>query len=41
MPITAGLSTYLLPYGLPVLTMPFVLCSWLFLGARKVLSTSY
>ncbi|XBO87276.1 urea transporter [Bacillus licheniformis] len=36
-PITAGLSTYLLPYGLPVLTMPFVLCSWLFLGARKVL----
>ncbi|WP_326923990.1 urea transporter [Bacillus haynesii] len=38
-PITAGLSTYLLPYGLPVLTMPFVLCSWLFLGARKVLST--
>ncbi|WP_326924891.1 urea transporter, partial [Bacillus haynesii] len=37
-PITAGLSTYLLPYGLPVLTMPFVLCSWLFLGARKVLS---
>ncbi|MGL3988081.1 urea transporter [Bacillus [licheniformis] CMCC 63516] len=36
-PITAGLSTYLLPYGLPALTMPFVLCSWLFLGARKVL----
>jgi urea transporter len=36
-PITAGLSTLLLPYGLPVLTMPFVLCSWLFLGARKIL----
>ena len=36
-PITAGLSTCLLPYGLPALTMPFVLCSWLFLGARKVL----
>ncbi len=36
-PITAGLSTFLLPYGLPALTMPFVLCSWLFLGARKLL----
>jgi urea transporter len=34
-PITAGLSTLLLPYGLPALTMPFVLCTWLFLGARK------
>jgi urea transporter len=36
-PIAAGLSIWLLPYGLPVLTMPFVLCSWLILGARKVL----
>jgi urea transporter len=36
-PITAGMSTWLLPYGLPALTMPFVLCTWLFLGARKVL----
>lgn len=36
-PITAGLSTLLLPYGLPALTMPFVLCSWMFLGARKIL----
>jgi len=36
-PITAGLSTFLLPYGLPALTMPFVLCSWLFLSARKVM----
>ena len=36
-PIAAGISTFLLPYGLPVLTMPFVLCSWLFLGSRKVL----
>lgn len=35
-PITAGLSTLLLPYGLPALTMPFVLCSWMFLGARKI-----
>ncbi|MCQ6282453.1 urea transporter [Bacillus sp. EB600] len=36
-PIAAGLSIWLLPYGLPALTMPFVLCSWMFLGARKVL----
>lgn len=36
-PITAGVSTFLIPYGLPALTMPFVLCSWLFLGARKIL----
>ncbi|WP_342431243.1 urea transporter [Neobacillus sp. FSL H8-0543] len=35
-PITAGLGTFLLPYGLPVLTFPFVLCSWLVLSARKV-----
>ncbi|MBU8880704.1 urea transporter [Bacillus sp. FJAT-29790] len=36
--ITASLDTWLLPFGLPVLTMPFVLTTWLFLGARKVLS---
>lgn len=36
-PITASMDTWLLPYGLPALTMPFVLCTWLFLGARKVL----
>jgi urea transporter len=36
-PITAGLSTFLLPYGLPALTMPFVLCSWLILSARKLM----
>ena len=36
-PITAGLSTFLLPYGLPALTMPFVLCTWLFLSARKIM----
>ena len=36
-PIAAAVSTWLLPYGLPVLTMPFVLCSWLFIAARKVL----
>ncbi|MGN7397894.1 urea transporter [Peribacillus frigoritolerans] len=36
-PITAAISTWLLPYGLPALTMPFVLCSWLFLGSRRIL----
>lgn len=36
-PITASISTWLLPFGLPALTMPFVLCTWLILGARKVL----
>ncbi|MEH7092982.1 urea transporter (plasmid) [Priestia megaterium] len=36
-PITASVSTILMPYGLPALTMPFVLCTWIFLGARKVL----
>ncbi|MEH7179225.1 urea transporter [Neobacillus vireti] len=36
-PITASIVTLLLPYGLPALTMPFVLCTWIFLGARKVL----
>lgn len=36
-PIAASVVTSLLPYGLPVLTMPFVLCTWVFLGARKVL----
>jgi len=36
-PLTASFSTWLLPYGLPVLTMPFVLSTWLFLGTRKVM----
>jgi len=36
-PFTASVATWLLPYGLPALTMPFVLSAWLFLGARKVL----
>ena len=36
-PLTASMSTWLLPYGLPALTMPFVLSTWLFLGARKIL----
>ncbi len=36
-PITASIATWLIPFGLPALTMPFVLCTWLILGARKVL----
>lgn len=36
-PITAGIHTLLLPYGLPTLTMPFVLVTWIFIGAGKVL----
>ena len=38
-PLTASVTTWLLPYGLPALTMPFVLSTWLLLGARKVLPT--
>lgn len=36
-PITASLHTWLLPFGLPPLTLPFVLTTWIFLSARKVL----
>ncbi|TJX12932.1 urea transporter [Tissierella creatinini] len=36
-PLTAGMNTWLSIYGLPVLTMPFVLVTWIFIGARKVL----
>jgi urea transporter len=35
--LAASISTWLLPYGLSPLTMPFVLSTWLLLGARKVL----
>lgn len=35
-PVTAGLELLLDPLGLPALTFPFILCSWLFIGARKV-----
>ncbi|MGG3892139.1 urea transporter [Metabacillus fastidiosus] len=35
--ITASISSLLVPYGLPILTMPFVLCSWMFLSAKKIL----
>lgn len=36
-PITASINTLLLPYGIPPLTMPFVLVTWIFIGARRVL----
>ena len=36
-PIAASLHTWLLPFGLPPLTLPFVLSTWIFLSARKVL----
>ncbi|KMY49958.1 urea transporter [Peribacillus loiseleuriae] len=36
-PITAAVTSWLLPYGLPSLTLPFVLSTWMFLGAKKVL----
>lgn len=35
--LTASIATWLIPFGLPALTMPFVLSTWLLLGARKVL----
>ncbi|MEH7385912.1 urea transporter [Bacillus sp. JJ1521] len=36
-PIAASVISWLLPFGLPALTMPFVLCTWLLLAARKFL----
>ncbi|MDR4887825.1 urea transporter [Fredinandcohnia sp. QZ13] len=36
-PLMASITTWLQPFGLPALTMPFVLSTWLFLGARKVM----
>ncbi|WP_438350536.1 urea transporter [Paenibacillus sp. FA6] len=37
-PITASVGTFLSPYGLPSLTMPFLLSTWLILSARKILT---
>lgn len=34
-PVTAGLELLLDPFGLPALTFPFIICSWLFIGMRK------
>ena len=36
-PLMGGVSTWLSPYGLPALTMPFVLSTWILLSARKVM----
>ena len=36
-PLTASIATLLIPFGLPTLTLPFVLSTWLLLGAKKVL----
>lgn len=35
--MTASVSTFLLPYGLPSLTMPFVLSTWIIIAARKIM----
>lgn len=35
--ITASLTIWLFPLGLPALTMAFILSTWLFLAARKVM----
>ncbi|KNF07696.1 urea transporter [Gottschalkia purinilytica] len=37
-PITAGVHAFLLPYGLPTLSMPFVIVTWIFLGSRRALN---
>lgn len=37
-PVAAGFNTWLYPYGLPALTMPFVLVTWVVIAARKVLT---
>ncbi|WP_342511812.1 urea transporter [Sporosarcina sp. FSL K6-1522] len=36
-PITAGLDLLLNPLGLPILTFPFIISTWLFLAFRKAL----
>lgn len=36
-PFTASIGDWLTPYGIPALTMPFVLVTWIFLSMRKVL----
>ena len=35
-PITASMNAWLTPFGIPALTMPFVLVTWIFLSARKM-----
>ncbi|WP_053365018.1 urea transporter [Bacillus sp. FJAT-27245] len=36
-PLTASIDTWLMPYGLPALTMPYVITTWVILTSRKVL----
>lgn len=36
-PATVGLSLLLQPFGLPALTFPFIVCTWLFLGISAML----
>lgn len=36
-PLTTGIHSMLSVFGLPVLSMPFILVTWILLGARKVL----
>ncbi|MBY0120391.1 urea transporter [Bacillus sp. S/N-304-OC-R1] len=38
--ITASVDALLIPFGLPALTMPFVLATWIILCARKVMPFS-
>ncbi len=35
-PVTAGLELLLDPFGLPALTFPFIICTWLLMVARKL-----
>ena len=36
-PIAAGMDLILNPNGLPVLTSPFIISTWLFLAMRKTI----
>lgn len=36
--LTAGTHTLVSVFGLPIFTMPFILVTWIFLGARKILT---
>lgn len=37
-PVAAGIETWLNPYGLPALTMPFVLVTWVMIAGRQLLN---
>lgn len=36
-PITAGMDWILAPFGLPTLTSPFIISTWIFLAIRKII----